>query len=291
MMPLIEHIALHTRHVPGFIDFMASDQEFIWSTNQDRLQKWSAETSTPLAEVTVPQAAGIPVVAFGAVWAASLAEQAIYKIDQHSHEILARIPTGLADLTGEFSLTASADAVWLVAAQGRLVKIEPVQNQVTGEIEVLPYSYNLSSSGDALWLSNTQNASVQRIDPALMQVTHCIQVDDKPWFLSATPEFVWTLNQTHGTLSKIDCTRCEVVATIQLPLLAQGDGGDIFADADRVWVRTTNLLLIEIDAQTNQILREIHHTRPAGSGAVMRCGQHIWVTAHDIDKVWILATG
>lgn len=119
----IESIALQTRHVSGFVDFMATNGRYIWATNQDVLQKFSAQNHDVVADIQVPKAAGIPVCAFSAVWVASLENQSIYKIDQINNEILAIIPTGLADLTGEFSLAASDDAIWVVSAEGLLTKI------------------------------------------------------------------------------------------------------------------------------------------------------------------------
>lgn len=287
-MQWIDQIAIQKRTVSGFIDFMTSHDSFIWSTNQNLLQKWSSDHSQPIAEIEVPQAAGIPVYALGAIWVASLTNNSIYKIDAETNQLLAVVPTGLADQTGEFSLASSEDAVWVVSSEGKVAKIDTNLNQIVAYIDVLTYSYNLSYAANAVWLTNTQNASVQRIDPILNQVTHTIPVDDTPWFLSATECYVWTLNQTHGTVSKIDTHSFQVIATIQLPELAKGDGGDIFANQDRVWVRTTHLLLIEIDAHSHQIIRQIQHTEVTGSGAVMQCKDQLWITAHDIDTVWLL---
>ena len=287
-MQWIDDLATQKRYVAGFVDFMASNQKYIWSTNQNSLQKWSNDQTLPIAEIIVPKAAGIPVCAFGAVWVASLANNSIYKIDIERDEVIAIIETGLADQTGEFSLACSDDGIWLAADYGKVVKIDPIQHQVVGEVTVLPHSYNLTFSNDALWISNTQHSSVQRIDPKLLQVTHTIDVDHTPWFLTATPDYVFTLNQTHGTVSKIESKTCQLLATIQLPELARGDGGDIFASGQRLWVRTTHLLLIEIDISNNQIVRQIQHNETAGSGAVMQCHDHLWITAHDIETVWLL---
>ena len=284
----IEHLALQTRHVSGFVDFMASNGRYIWATNQDVLQKFSAQDNQVVAEIQVPKAAGIPVCAFSAVWVASLENQSIYKIDQISNEVLAIIPTGLANLTGEFSLAASDDAIWVVSAEGLLTKIAPCRGQIEQHIEVLPSSYNVCYGAGAIWLTNTQHASVQRIDPFLNRVTHVIDVDETPWFISANDQYVFSLNQKHGTVSKIDALSCECVQTIQLPEHARGDGGDIFASKNRLWVRTTNLLLIEIDLISGKILRQITAQENAGSGAVMQCGDVLWVTAHDIEKVWLI---
>ena len=287
-MLLIDDIALRKIEVKGFVDFLATDESFVWSTNQDLIQKWSSDTFELISEIPVPKAAGIPVYAFGSIWAASLQEHSIYRIDAQTNQILSVIQTGVADQTGEFSLAATKDGIWLMGEEGKLIEIDPTNNQIRHQIEVLPYSYNLRYSADALWLSNTKNSSIQRIDPALKRVSHTIQVDDKPWFIASNEDYIWSLNQTYGTVSKICTQNCEVVATIQLPALACGDGGDIFATQHRVWVRTTNLLLIEIDASSNEILREIHHDTPAGSGAVIQSSDHLWITAHDIETLWIL---
>lgn len=275
-----------TRNVPGFVDFLATNHEFIWATNQDKLQKFSSDVFTPVAEIDVPQAAGIPVCGFGAVWVASLKDQSIYKIDQESNQVLAVIKTGLADLTGEFSLCHSPEAIWLAHQQGYVCRIHPTLHNIEAIIEVLPHSYNLSYSAGSIWITNTQNASVQKIDTASNKVVSRVHVDEKPWFLSASNNFIWTLNQRHGTVSKIDPINNCVIQTIQLPVEASGDGGDIYASNERVWVRTTHILLIEIDAASGSIIRYFNHPIAAGSGAVMQSKNQIWVTAHDIDLMW-----
>lgn len=284
----IKHVALQTRQIAGFVDFMATNGRYIWATNKDVLQKYCAQHDAVVAEISVPKAAGIPVCAFSAVWVASLENQSIYKIDQVSNETLSIIPTGLADLTGEFSLAASDNAIWVMSAEGLLTKINPYSGRIETHIEVLPGSYNVCFGAGTIWLSNTQHASIQRIDPILNKVTHCIAVDDTPWFITANDQYVFSLNQTHGTVSKIDAMTCKCVQTIQLPDLARGDGGDIFASKHRLWVRTTHLLLIEIDFLSGQILRQITAETNTGSGAVMQCGEHLWISAHDVETMWLI---
>lgn len=287
-MQKIDQISLQKRQVPGFIDFMTTDGQSIWATNQDTLQKFCFEQMLPIAEIHIAKVAGIPVYAFNSVWVASLENNAIYRLDAQTHQVLAIIHTGLSDQSGEFSLAACDEAIWVASADGIVSKINPLNHQVEAKIKVLPHSYNLSFGADAIWLSNTQHGSVQRIDPRTNQVTHRISVDETPWFLSASDQFIWTLNQRHGTVSKIDPIGCFEIARIQLPEAARGDGGDIFATSQRVWVRTTHILLIEIDAMTGKILREIHHHTEAGSGAIMQCGERLWISAHDIEALWVI---
>lgn len=284
----ISEVASQERTITGFVDFLATNGKYVWATNQDKLQKFDIDHRTAITEITVPKASGIPVYAFSAVWVASLENNSIYKIDSENDVIQAIISTGLADQSGEFSLAASADAIWLVSEEGLLIKIDPISHLITQRIVVLPYSYNLSFGAGALWLTNTRHASVQRIDPELHQVTAQISVDDTPWFLSATDQYVWTLNQTHGTVSQIDTQNNCMLRTITLPEQAKGIGGDIFASHTRVWVRTSLILLIEIDANSGQIIRTFQHTEAAGSGAIIQCNTQLWMTAHDINKLWII---
>ncbi|TCM59862.1 hypothetical protein EC844_1388 [Acinetobacter calcoaceticus] len=285
---LIDQLDTAKLKVPGFIDFMTSDGQSIWVTNRDSLQKLNAEQTNPIYSAFVPQAAGIPVYAFDSVWVASLRDQAIYRIDPDTGALLALIATGLADQSGEFSLAASQTRLWVVSAEGQLAQIDPEQNQVTSHTAILPNSYNLCSGFDALWLSNPITHSVQRIDPHSGMVTDTIEVGECPWFLCASEQAIWTLNQRHATVSKINplTRRCE--QTIQLPMLAQGIGGDIFASHAKIWVRSTEIFLIEIDAYTGTILQIIQHDQAAGSGAVYACSNKLWITAHDIETLWIM---
>ena len=65
-----------------------------------------------------------------------------------------------------------------------------------------------------------------------------------------------------------------------------GLGGDIATGAGRVWVRAEKILLSAIDPSTNRVTER--YGPPAGSGAVRVANNLIWVTAHDIQTVWVL---
>ena len=286
-MQKIENSAAQTREVTGFIDFMVTDGIFVWATNQDRIQKFNTESYVPIAEIVVPSAAGIPAIGFGAIWAASLSEQCIYKIDCQTNEILAKVQTTFADQTGEFSLCASDTAIWWVSSEGCLSQMHPEQLNPRIATDVLMHSYNVCYAADAIWLTNTRHHSVQRIDPKQQKVTHTISTAKKPWFLSGSKDFIFSLNQASASISKIDAHNHIHLADYPLPALAAGDGGDIYVTSDRVYVRTTHVLFIELDLEGN-ILREIYAADGTGSGAVVSTNQHIWLTAHDVDRLWLL---
>ena len=85
-------------------------------------------------------------------------------------------------------------------------------------------------------------------------------------------------------MSRIDPASNAVVATIAAEV--PGGGGDIAAGAGRVWVRASRVLLSAIDPATNRVTERFGP--PAGSGAVRVAGNLVWVTAHDVQTVWVL---
>jgi hypothetical protein len=79
---------------------------------------------------------------------------------------------------------------------------------------------------------------------------------------------------------RIPCGRSENGFAVQAPCdhIATGQG--------RVWVRASNVLLSVIDAKTNRVTERFGPS--SGSGAVRVAGDLVWVTAHDIQHVWVL---
>ncbi len=290
LMVDIEQAAVCSYSPSGFVDFMTTNGQYIWITNPDEnvVQCFNHLQAAPIYATPVAKAAGVPVYAFASIWVASLSEQAIYRIHPETGTILAVIETGLGDLTGEFSLAASPQGVWVVCANGKLCMIDPVQAKVTTTLTVAPDSYNLTYGDGALWLSNQSQDSVQRIDVHHLDTQQYIAVGKKPVFLAYAEQAVFTLNQSDGTVSKIDTLLNTCVTTVQLPEQAKGDGGDITVSHGKVWVRTTHILLIQLDAKSLQIEKIYSHDIAAGSGAVCAQNNLLWISAHDIDKLWAI---
>ncbi|AXI03929.1 Vgb family protein [Aquirhabdus parva] len=298
----IEQHGLKTLHVPGFVDFMAAEADAIWATNQDRVEKYRLGSDTPIASVAVPAPVGVMVTAFGSLWVASHTDQAIYRVSLAEMCVEAVIPTGLADAsqvavagrvingTGELSIAAGAGSIWVVSdVAGVLSRIDPQSNTVIAQIAIAPFSYNVAFGHDALWVSNPKQGGVQRIDPISNHVVATIAVGEIPWFIAAGEGAVWSLNQGDGTVSRIDPQTHEVIP-ISLPIEAAGDGGDLTTGGGQVWVRTTGVLLMAIDPHSLEITKTYGPSAGVGSGGVMVAGDHVWVTAHDIDRVWVLNT-
>ncbi len=286
----IATVASATLKISGYPDFLAVDGEDVWVTNTDVVQKLSSQSSTPIMTVAAPGICGAPIVAFGSLWAASCSENTVLRIDIKSGKIIARIACPVADLQGELSLAAGAGSIWILSDQkGILSRIDPNSNQVVAEIPVKANSFCVDFGFDAVWITNTGEGkdigSVQRIDPQTNRIVATILVGPTPRFLAAGEHGIWTLNQGDGTVTRIDPSTNTVVATIDCQ--TPGTGGDIAAGAGNVWVRAKNGRMLQaINPETNTIYKVYGPLN--GSGAVRVAGEHVWVTAHDVNSVWVI---
>jgi YVTN family beta-propeller protein len=284
--------AVATLSVPGFADFLVADGDAVWTTNQGLVDRLVRDHPKPVVSVPVPKPCGAMAVGFGALWVADCRDSSLYRIDLKTSRIAAVIPTGLADPDGELSIAVGAGAVWLLTDEsGVLSRVDPQTNHIITRIKVAPYSYAAVFGFGSVWITNTGNAggangSVQRIDPSTNRVVATIPVGPMPRFLAAGEGGVWTLNQGDGSVSRINPLSNKMVATI--PVGVDGPGGDIATGAGAVWVRASKVLLSMIRPETNRVVERLGP--PVGSGAVRVAGKFVWVTAHDIQTVWVIPT-
>jgi len=287
----IGQAAIQTLVIPGSADFLAVADSDAWVTNRGRVEKLHVGASAPVATVAVARPCGGMEIAFGSLWVVDCRNRTLVRISNDSVLIQATIATGVADGSGELSLAAGAGSIWLLTdSSGVLSRIDPVTNTVIAQIAVKAHSYAAVFGFGSVWITNTgvrgdtTPGSVQRIDPATNAIVATIPVGPVPRFLAAGAGGVWTLNQRDGTVSRIDPNTNKLAATIAVG--ASGGGGDIASGAGRVWVRATKTLLTTIDPSTNKLADQF--TPPSGSGAVRVANNFVWVTAHDIQTVWIL---
>ncbi len=289
--PIADH-AVATLTIPGYADFLVADGQAVWVTNTGRIEKLEHDHAAPVASVPMPAPTGVMAFGFGSVWVANSSDTSLYRVDPTSLRVIAAIPTGLADPGGELRVATGFGSVWLLTDPSSVLsRVDPRTDQVIAHIGVAPFSYAAACGYGAVWVTNTgevgtdQPGAVQRIDPNTNAVVETITVGRTPRFLTTGEGAVWVLNQGDGSVSRIDPETNRVVATIAIPGAA-GAGGDIDAGAGRVWVRTTNTLLSAIDPTKDVVTEQFGPS--AGSGAVRVANNRIWVTAHDIETVWVL---
>jgi len=280
----INESALASFNVDGYPDFMKSDENGVWVTNVGRVEKFEFGKQKPVLTVNIPQPCGVMTIGFGSLWVADCKSESVYRVDSKTGKIQAIIKTGLADRDGELSITASDDAILLLTKKdGEISRIDPQSNKVSARIKVEPNSFAAAFGSGSLWITNTKNASVQQVDPKTNKVVSIIKVGKEPRFLATGFGATWTLNQEDGTVSKIDAVTLKV-KTIDVDV--EGSGGDITTGSKYVYVRAKKTLLSVIDPKTDKVIARYGPT--AGSGAVAVENGRAWITAHDINKVWVL---
>lgn len=272
--------------LPGSPDFLAPDGDDVWILNIDRVEKLSVKQKMPILSVPIPGACGAMIVGFKSLWVASCGKRAIYRIDKKTGKILSVISCGISDKDGEIMLAIGDGSLWVLSdSAGVLTRISAKTNKIQKLIPVLPNSHCAVFDFNALWVTNTTANSVQRIDPKTNKIVATIKVGKIPRFLATGENGVWTLNQGDGTVSHIDPGKNKVIATVDTKV--PGGGGDIAAGFGSVWVRAKKGRLLQaINPVTNAV--EIIYTPVSGSGAVRVTKHFVWVTAHDINKVWVL---
>jgi virginiamycin B lyase len=282
----IDEAAISKMILPGSPDFLAPDGDDIWVLNIDRVEKLSLNQQKPILTVPVPGACGAMIVGFNSLWVASCSEQAIYRLDTKTGKILSVIPCGISDRDGEIMLAVGDNSLWVLSdSTGVLTRISAKTNKIQTTIAVLPNSYCAVFGFNALWITNTTSNSVQRIDPKTNRVVAAIKVGQTPRFIAAGENGIWTLNQAEGTVSHIDPKENRVVAVVDTKV--PGTGGDITTGAGYVWVRAkAGFFLQTINPLSNLV--ETTYSPLCGSGAVRVTNHHVWVTAHDINTIWIL---
>jgi YVTN family beta-propeller protein len=287
----IETAAAATVHVKGYPDWLEIGYGSLWISNGGvgAVQRLDPETNKVIAEVKINNPCAAMAVGFDSLWVASCKDKSICRIDEKTNKVTATIPVVVVDSEG--SLAAGAGGVWVLTdKKGVLSRIDPETNKVVAEISVKPHSFAAMAGPGAVWVTNTgeagstENGSIQRIDPKNNTVVATISVRAQPRFLAVGEGAVWVLNQTDGSVSRIDPATNKVAATIDAGV--PGLGGDIAAGEGGVWVRGNKVLLSVIDPKTNQVIKRFGPAQ--GSGAVRAGDGMIWVSAHDVNKVWRL---
>ncbi|MFL5341339.1 MAG: DUF5074 domain-containing protein [Gemmataceae bacterium] len=287
----IDKAAVATIPVKGYPDWLEFGHGSLWVSNlgTGAVQRIDPATSKIVAEVKVNQPVAAMASGFGSIWVASGKDKAIIRIDAKTNAVTASIPVMVADSEG--SLAVGEGGVWVLTdKKGVLSRIDPETNKVVAQITVKPNSFAAMAGFGSVWVTNTgaprstEDGAVQRIDPKTNTVVATIPVRRQPRFLAVGEGAVWVLNQTDGTVSRIDPETNKVAATIDAGV--PGFGGDIAAGEGGVWVRGTKVLLHVIDPKTNTVVKRFGPSQ--GSGAVRAGGGKVWVSAHDVNKVWAL---
>jgi streptogramin lyase len=190
---------------------------------------------------------------FGSIWVPNCGDKTLSRIDMKTNEVTATLPIGPAESEG--GVAASNDAVWLVTdAEGKLSRIDPKTNTVAALIDVPAGSAAVVYGDDAVWVTTPGKNTLTRVDAKTNKVTDSIETGPGPRFETFGAGAIWTLNQGDGSISRVDTKSRKVVATIAAGI--PGGGGEITFGFGHVWATIFQIPITEIDAATNQVIRQ-----------------------------------
>ena len=137
------------------------------------------------------------------------------RFDTKTNKVTATLATGTADAM--MGLASTADSVWILTEnKTTLSRIDPVQNEVVGELR-LPADCNSVTFGEgSLWVTCPSESRLLRIDPRTNLVDKRIDVSAGPRSVAFGATSVWVLCEKEGKVERIDPKTNKVVKTIEL---------------------------------------------------------------------------
>ncbi len=173
------------------------------------------------------------------------------------------------------ALVASADGDLWALAPGRLDRIDPDTDTVSGSVTLgsTTEQYNgLAANADGLWATNSDAAVVYRVDPTTLAVVAPITAGQAPKGVLATDAGVWVADVHGGSVLRIDPATNTVVATTTVGRTG-ASGPNWLADGfGTIWVDVpNNTTVARIAPATNTVQATIDAPRgltPCGGIAV-----------------------
>lgn len=266
-----------------FADWVTATEGGVWVANVGPGIVRYADDGTVTASVPTGSVDLAMEQGFGSLWAGADAGPdagELVRVDLASPENVVRIP--VPPLAEESSIAVTDDAVWLLTAEGELVRVDAASNAVTGTSPAPGGAFALRGGFGSLWITLRNESQVARVDPATLEVIAAVDVGSGASFLAVGTDAIWVMNQADGSVSRVDPEEERTTATVEN--LGSIPGGDIAASEDAVWVRTSRDLAVEIDPVTNAVVRRLGP--PQGSGSIdIAADGAVWISAHDVNKV------
>ena len=249
---------------------------------------YDARTGRPLGSVAVPQT---PCAAtdegFGAVWTATCEPGGVTRIDPATARVTGHVALPMTS-DGESSIGAGEGAVWAIidGSDCRLcavARIDPKTLKVTNRYPVPGGASAVRAGLGGVWITNYQTDSVVRLDTTTGKIVATIPVASGPRFFDVGAGAVWVMAQSAGALCRIDPADNRLVGCT---VIDQGgvEGGDLTVGNGFVWFRGTEALVAQVDPRSGRVVRRIGPGE--GSGSAGAGSGQLWISAHDVSKLY-----
>jgi virginiamycin B lyase len=184
---------------------------------------------------------------------------------------------------GPMNMVADGPVLW-VMAPGRLDRLDPVTNAVTGSVALGPASdqdQGLAAGAAGLWATSWSPSFLYRVDPATRRIVAKVPVGLAAKGVLAGAGGVWVADAHGGTVLRIDPATNRIVATITVGPAAPSGPNWLAGGLGSIWVDVPNSgTIVRIDAITNRVQAVIPTPdgfSPCGGLAVGSAA--VWVTS------------
>jgi virginiamycin B lyase len=263
---------------PGWI--AVSDSILVESKTKDSLIRIDPKTNKPLDPVAgLKKPCSGTIMAFSSLWIPNCETRTVTRMDPKTLKVSATLAIGSADVM--MGLAATADSVWMLTDNlTTLSRIDPIQNQVVGEIR-LPSGCNDMAFGEgSLWITCLTENKLYRVNPATNLVEKRIEVSAGPRALTFGENSVWVLCEKEGKVDRVDPKTNKVTKTIDLNV--PNAGGSIAFGDGWLWVTQTGFPITRIDPQSEKVMQQFWGD---GGGLIAADSGAIWLSDVSLGKV------
>lgn len=190
-------------------------------------------------------------------------------------------PEAAVPLQAPLAMVLRGTDLW-VLAPGRLDRIDPASNTVTGSVPLGSTSdlFNgLAADATGLWATDSTTALLYRVDPATLEVAGTTSAGLSPKGVIGAAGSIWVADVHGGTVLRIDPATNEVASTVTVGPAANSGPNWLAFGLGSVWVDIPNAgTIVRIDPATEA------QTVIQAPGDVQACGGLVvganaaWVT-------------
>jgi virginiamycin B lyase len=269
-----------------FADWVALADGSAWVANVGRgIGRYDLATGRDLGSVPTGTEICLAMdVGFDSLWAGDCSGPRVFRVDPSTGRVLARIRLPFPALAEESSLAAGEGCVFALSSfPERIACIDPARNRVRTTFKAPNTPAALRAGYGALWVTNPDPGRLVRMDPRTGKVLARIPLPFGARFLALGEDAVWVMSNDKGTVTRVDPDTNAVTATIPVDDYSV-DGGDIAVGGGYVWARVSDTLVAQIDPATDRVVAR--YGPASGSGSVAADRKSLWISAHDVLRVW-----
>ena len=272
--------------VGGLPDFMVTGGGALWVANLPlkEVERVDISTNRVVARIAMPGVPAFLTYGFDSVWVGITVNYkgaSLVRLDAKSNRIVANLTIRPNDPEG--SVTASADSIWMVTADGFLSRINPATNSVHRRIHVAAGSAVSEYGSGVVWVTSSPANSLTAVDARSGAILAKIPIPNKPHFMGTGGGAAWVVAQGDGSVTKIDAETKKIVAIVRAGI--SGSGGNVAYADGNVWITLIGTPLTKIDAAKNALAGQWFG--PGGDGLTFGYGS-LWLTDQDRHMVWRL---